>query len=96
MNKENSNIIFKQFLDKLNQFNTFHMLSLFYEILAKNMKNDDNYISLNIDLIKYLSNNYKKIPAKPNKKGNDNVIILALNDGFWVNKWIKFTFNNLY
>ena len=95
MNKENSNTIFKQFLDKLNQFNTFHMLSLFYEILAKNMKNDDNYISLNIDLIKYLSNNYKKIPAKPNKKGNDNVIILALNDGFWVNKWIKFTFNNI-
>ena len=96
MNKENSNTqIFKLFLDKLNQFNNFHMLSLFFEILSKNMKNDDNYISLIIDLIKYLSLNYKRIPVKPNKKGNDNTIIFAFNDGYWINKWIKFTFNNI-
>ena len=80
MNKDNSNQIFKLFLDKLNQFNNFHMLSLFFEILSKNMKNDDNYISLIIDLIKYLSLNYKRIPVKPNKKGNDNTIIFAFND----------------
>jgi hypothetical protein len=95
MNKDNSNQIFKLFLDKLNQFNNFHMLSLFFEILSKNMKNDDNYISLIIDLIKYLSLNYKRIPVKPNKKGNDNTIIFAFNDGYWINKWIKFTFNNI-
>ena len=96
MKKENSNTIFKQFLDKLNQYNNTHMIVLFYEILAKNMKNDDNYISLNIDLIKYLSLNFKnKIPVKSNKKGFDNVILNALNNGFWVNRWIKFTFNNI-
>ena len=81
------------FLNKINQYKQEIEFSSFILSMVKNMKNDDKYISANIDLLKYLSYNLPIIVKSKNKKGCP--IIICINSLFWFDKWINYSFDNI-
>ena len=88
-NKNNNHLLF---VSKLNQYYKKREFSSFILIMIKNMKNDDKYISSNINLLKILSS---QVPFIKNKMKKENPITIGINNSFWFKRWLQCSFDNI-
>ncbi len=88
-NKNNNHLLF---VSKLSQYYKKKEFSSFIFIMIKNMKNDDKYISSNINLLKILSS---QVPLIKTRKKKENPISYGINNPFWFKRWLKCSFDNI-